>query len=185
MREAKVISMFFISMGAVLFLQSGIAFWEGIRSVEEGVIERTVPPPIEPTIEQTFMAGEKIGYLHIPAQQKKISIFEGTSEKELQKGIGHLPKSSFPGQVGNIVLSGHRDTVFIHIDEWSVGDELVIESNGEHYTYKIKKTRIVDKDDGTVLVPRPREELTITTCYPFQFIGSAPERYIVIAERIK
>lgn len=86
-----------------------------------------------------------------------------------------------PGEADNSVLSGHRDTVFRRLGEVGKGDELIVTTSAGEFTYKIYKVRIVDKDDRTVIVPKPRATLTVSTCYPFHFIGSAPERYVLVA----
>lgn len=126
--------------------------------------------------------GEKIGILSIPKLEKTLPIYEGVGEDILKKGIGHIPSTPLPGQQSNAVLSGHRDTFFRGLDRLKVGDSLIVTSNNKTYIFKIKKIRIVDKNDKTVIVPKPRSTLTLTTCYPFTYIGPAPQRYIVEAQ---
>lgn len=86
-----------------------------------------------------------------------------------------------PGEKDNSVLSGHRDSVFRRLGEVKIGDELIVTTNAGTFTYKVKRIRIVDKDDRTVIVPKPIAPLTVTTCYPFRYVGPAPERYILVA----
>lgn len=136
-------------------------------------------------IVQTFETGEKIGDLVIPKIKARLPIYHGTDEDELQKGVGHFAGSVLPGEDDNSVLSGHRDTVFRRLGEVGKGDRLIVEAEYGTFTYKVKKVRIVDADDRTVIVPKPRATLTVSTCYPFDFIGSAPERYVLVAELIK
>lgn len=128
--------------------------------------------------------GEHIGELIIPKLEAKLPIYHGTDEEELEKGIGHFAGSVMPGEKDNSVLSGHRDTVFRKLGEVGKGDLLVVKTSAGEFTYKVKKVRIVDKDDRTVIVPKPRATLTVSTCYPFDFIGASPERYILVADLV-
>lgn len=129
--------------------------------------------------------GEMIGSLTIPKLEANLPIYHGTDEDELEKGVGHFAGSVLPGEKDNSVLSGHRDTVFRKLGEVGKGDLLVVTTEAGEFTYKVRKVRIVDADDRTVIVPKPRATLTVTTCYPFDFIGDAPERYILVADLVK
>jgi len=125
--------------------------------------------------------GENIGELFIPKLDATLPIFEGADEDELAKGVGHYAGSVLPGEKDNTVLAGHRDTVFRKLGEVGKGDLLIVTTSAGKFTYKVNKVRIVDKDDRTVIVPKPTATLTVATCYPFNFIGQAPKRYILIA----
>lgn len=129
--------------------------------------------------------GEKLGDLYIPRLDAVLPIYHGTDEDELEKGVGHYAGSVLPGENDNAVLSGHRDTVFRRIGEVERGDLLIVTTSAGEFTYKVRKFRIVDADDRTVIVPKPRPTLTVTTCYPFRYIGDAPERYIITADLIE
>jgi len=128
--------------------------------------------------------GDQIGTLEIPAIHSTLPIYEGTNEDELEQGIGHYAKSVLPGESDNSVLAGHRDTIFRHLGEVKIGDNLIVSTSAGTFTYKVRKIRIVDKDDRTVIVPKPRATLTVSTCYPFRFIGPAPQRFILIANLV-
>ncbi len=128
--------------------------------------------------------GDNIGSLTIPALKQKLPIIEGTGAEELKKGVGHFSQSVLPGEQDNCVLSGHRDTVFANLGKLNIGDQLIVQTSAGTYTYEIKRVRIVDKDDKTVIVPADHAILTLTTCYPFQYIGNAPDRYILIADLV-
>jgi sortase A len=129
--------------------------------------------------------GDNIGSLTIPALKRKLPIIEGTGVKELKKGVGHFIQSVLPGEKDNCVISGHRDTVFRQLGKLKIGDELIVQTRAGVFTYKVSGTRIVHQDDRTVIVPTKSAILTMTTCYPFNFIGSAPDRYIVSATLVK
>jgi len=140
---------------------------------------------IKPTKKELYPVrpkmGEEIGELYIPKLNATLPIFHGTNEDELEKGVGHFADSVLPGEKDNSVLSGHRDTVFRRLGQVGEGDLLIVRTLAGEFTYKINKVRIVDKDDRTVIVPKPRATLTVSTCYPFTFIGAAPERYVLVA----
>jgi sortase A len=129
--------------------------------------------------------GEEMGELRIPKLNASLPIFHGTNEDELEKGVGHFADSVLPGEKDNSVLSGHRDTVFRKLGEVGKGDTLIVETKAGTFTYKVRKVRIVDEDDRSVIVSTPRATLTVSTCYPFTFVGAAPERYVLVAYLVK
>lgn len=124
---------------------------------------------------------EAIATLEIPKLKKTLPVVEGADEKALDKGIGHLTQSVFPGQGNQIVLSGHRDTVFRNFNKIKIGDYFIVHMPYGSYKYKIKKTRIVNEDDQTVIRKTNKEELVVTTCYPFHYVGNATKRFIAYA----
>ena len=128
--------------------------------------------------------GETFGELIIPKISSSLPIVEGADEDELERGVGHYANSVLPGEKDNSVLSGHRDTVFRRLGEVGIGDLLIVKTTAGEFTYKVRQVRIVDADDRTVIVPKPRATLTVTTCYPFDYIGDAPERYILVGTLI-
>ena len=128
--------------------------------------------------------GDSIGTLLIPALDQKLPIVEGTGTDDLKRGVGHFIKSALPGEPDNCVLSGHRDTVFARLGELKKGDRVTVQTAAGSYTYRIKRVRIVGKNDRTVIVHADRAILTLTTCYPFSFVGSAPDRYILSADLV-
>lgn len=140
--------------------------------------------PEKPTEFQELAEGDFIGTLLIPALDQSFPIIHGTSDANLKEGVGHYAQSVMPGVEDNCVLSGHRDTVFTDLGDLIVGDLLIIEMADRLLTYQIDGTRIVDKEDRTVIVPTDHAALTLTTCYPFVYVGSAPQRYIVTAALI-
>jgi sortase A len=125
--------------------------------------------------------GEVIGTLSIPKIKKTINIIEGTGTAELKLGVGHYVGSVLPGVSDNSVLAGHRDSVFRRLGEVKIGDLMTVRTSYGTFVYEVHKIRIVDANDRTVIVPTKDAVLTLSTCYPFRFIGNAPKRYIVQA----
>jgi LPXTG-site transpeptidase (sortase) family protein len=129
-------------------------------------------------------AGDTIGSLSIPALKQKWPIIQGTGANELKRGVGHFIQSVMPGEADNCVLSGHRTTVFAKLGKLKIDDRLIVQTSAGTFTYEIARIRIVHKDDLTVIVPTDHAELTLTTCYPFVYVGGAPDRYIVSADLV-
>lgn len=126
--------------------------------------------------------GDVAGLLTIPAINAELPIVEGTDPNDLAKGVGHYKGSYYPEQNGQIVLSGHRDTVFRRAGELRKGDTLRVDTGYGGYDYIIKDMKIVSKDDNSIItLQHEKEELILTTCYPFSYIGDAPDRYIIYA----
>ena len=144
----------------------------------EDILPNEILYPIRPLV------GENIGNLTIPALNQVIPIFHGTDEDELKKGIGHFSGSVLPGESDNSVLSGHRDTVFRELGQLQIDDQLIVNTSAGIFTYEIKDIKIVASDDKTIITPTNNPVLTVTTCYPFEFIGNSPDRYILIADLI-
>ncbi|KAB8139380.1 class D sortase [Gracilibacillus oryzae] len=129
--------------------------------------------------------GDVVGVLEIPELNAELPIIEGTDPDELEKGVGHYKSSAYPEQSDQVVLSGHRDTVFRNLGELKNGDTFIVKLSYGDFEYEMVSSKIVDADDTTVIKSTaPREELVITTCYPFSYIGNAAERYIIYAKPV-
>ena len=126
--------------------------------------------------------GDYVGELIIPSLDVELPIYEGTEKSELSKGVGRFIGSAQPGEADNCVLSGHRETVFSQLGDLELGETVIVKSELGLFSYEVDEIRIVDEDDRTVIVPYDEAILTLTTCYPFNDIGFAPERYIVSAK---
>lgn len=133
-------------------------------------------------VNYNFKTGETVGLLYIPRLDREIPIIEGTDEEELAEGVGHYKGTGFPGENRQILLSGHRDTVFRDFGKLEDGDEFHIRMKNGTFIYEMRDHEIVDANDETVIdYDRQDEYLTVSTCYPFSFIGSAPDRYVIYA----
>jgi sortase A len=127
--------------------------------------------------------GEAVGILQIPKLNANLPIVEGTDPDDLEKGVGHYKGSYYPTENGQIVLSGHRDTVFRKAGELEIGDSLEIALPYGNFEYEITETKIVEPDDLDIItLQNEKEELILTTCYPFSYVGNAPQRYIIYAK---
>ena len=120
-----------------------------------------------------------LGVLTIPSIALHAPIFEGTSEVALNRGIGRIEGTAILGASGNLGLAGHRDGFFRLLKDVKVGDVIDVESLDGRTRYRISEVLIVEPTDVYVLDPTATATLTLVTCYPFYFIGDAPQRYIV------
>jgi sortase A len=132
----------------------------------------TKPPP-----------GCLIGVLEIPRLGISSVVDEGVDNKTLLVAVGHVPGTALPGEVGNVALAGHRDTFFSELGQLHSGDDIVLTTLRGSYRYRVEATRIVNPSDKEVLDASDRPTLTLITCYPFRYIGSAPRRFIVVARQ--
>jgi sortase A len=119
--------------------------------------------------------------LRIPSLRIEVPVLEGTDELALNRGVGHIDGTPLPGERGNIGVAGHRDGFFRGLKDIRVGDSVDLYSQNGNYRYVVDEIRIVPPEDVSVLGPRSRPSITLVTCYPFYFVGSAPLRYIVHA----
>jgi sortase A len=129
--------------------------------------------------------GDRIGTIAFPTLKLSWPIYQGTTDAELAKGVGHYAKSVLPGQNDNSVLSGHRTTVFNKLGKLKQGQLILVKTSAGTFTYKVRSSRIVLKTDRTVIVPTNSAVLTLTTCYPFNNLGATDHAYVVSADLVK
>lgn len=128
--------------------------------------------------------GGLVGRIQVPRLDLSAVIFEGTTEPVLRKGVGHFIGSALPAAPGNVVLAAHRDTFFRALQNVKKGDEIVLQDLSGRFRYRVRSMTVVPPDAVEVLRPTPAPTLTLITCYPFAFLGHAPERFVVRAEQI-
>jgi sortase A len=126
-----------------------------------------VPPPL--------------GVLEISTLQLHVPILEGTDDLTLDRGVGHIAGTAPLGEPGNVGIAGHRDGFFRVLKDIHVGDTIDVYTHRGRARYLVDEIQIVSPGDVSVLAPRAKPSLTLVTCYPFYFVGSAPSRYIVHA----
>ena len=122
-----------------------------------------------------------LGVLEISAIQLQVPVLEGTDELTLDRAVGHIPGTAPLGEPGNIGIAGHRDGFFRGLKDVHVGETIDVYTQRGRSRYAVDEIQTVSPDDVSVLAPRARPSLTLVTCYPFYFVGSAPLRYIVHA----
>lgn len=132
--------------------------------------------------EATFgKRAEPIALLRIPTVNLEVPVLQGTDEFTLNSGVGIIKNTSLPGEGGNIGIAGHRDGFFRGLKDIKTGDNINLVTIAGTSVYVVDRIRITDPTDVSVLRPREKPSLTLVTCYPFYFVGPAPNRYIVEA----
>ena len=128
--------------------------------------------------------GSLIGMLDVPRLELSTPVIQGDDTRTLKRAVGHLPDTPMPWDEGNSAIAGHRDGLFRPLKDVKIGDEIRFRTTRAEYLYRVKKTAIVKPDDLSVLAPQDDPAtLTLITCYPFYYVGSAPKRFIVHATR--
>jgi sortase A len=126
-----------------------------------------------------------LGRLEIPRLGLSVMVVEGDDHRTLRRAVGHVPGTALPGQDGNTALTGHRDTFFRPLRNIRPEDIITLTTLQGRYRYRVLSTQVVNPDDVSVLEASQKEILTLITCHPFYFVGAAPNRFIVRAERIQ
>lgn len=189
------------TIGVVLVAGSAVAYVDGVRGRQQAMdrfAEMTaVAQPHDGTVDLTDWSAARIkawpstrdlpsaaplAVLRIPRVRLEVPVLEGTDEITLNRALGHIEGTALPGTDGNAGIAGHRDGFFRSLKDVVAGDVIELETplRGKA-TYRIERIRIVAPEEVWVLDPTPARSLTLVTCYPFYFVGSAPERYIVRA----
>jgi sortase A len=145
-----------------------------------GTTPRAAAPYAPP--ERPVRVGDTIARLEIPRLGADLYIVEGDGARQLRLGPGHIAGTALPGQDGNCIIAGHRDTHFRVLKDIRAGDEILLQTARGEFKYRVDATKVVSPRDTQPLRPTRDAELHLVTCYPFYYLGSAPKRFIVRAE---
>ena len=148
------------------------------RALKETNLARAESPAI------AVSEGSPLGRVEISAVGLTVMVLEGTDEGTLRRAVGHIRGTPLPGQRGNVALAGHRDTFFRGLRKIRVNDEITLTTLSGSYRYRVDSTKVVKPEETEVLEDYGDDILTLVTCYPFNFVGSAPRRFIVRAHRV-
>lgn len=181
-------------IAALHYLRGWEAQRAGRRVLEERRAEVPRPPEVPGIVvassagavpPERYPLGEPIARLRIPIAQIDAIVFGGSDQDSLEKGPGHVPGTQLPGQesgFNNCVITGHRDSHFRNLGWLRKGHRIELETPRCRETYRVVSREIVSPDAVRVLEPSATPRLTLITCYPFTFIGPAPQRLVVVAE---
>lgn len=179
-----ILSLYYLGVFGYQIFSHETAQRQTLAVAEKRVELEKRPVPSEQTpkiVDFSAVYNEPLGTVEIPKLNRTLPLIEGTDANVLKQGVGHYSTTVFPGQNEQILISGHRDTVFRNFDQLEIGDYFILNMPYGTYTYAIQKTDIVPKDDTTVIRKMGEEVLVVSTCYPFRYIGDAPERFIIYA----
>ncbi len=150
--------------------------YAGGRETSEGLDRPgTDPQPV---------VGERLARLVIPRLNIKAVVVEGVGDEELRLAVGHVPGTGLPGREGNIALAAHRDTFFRGLGKLQAGDVIRLTTLTGDHEYEVEWTKVVAPKDVWVMDDVGGQVLTLITCFPFHYVGSAPDRYIVRARLV-
>lgn len=127
--------------------------------------------------------GTLVGRIEIPRLGVSAIVLEGIGNRTLRRGVGHIPETALPENGGNVGLAAHRDSFFRELKDVRKDDVIMLRTLEGTYEYRVEWTRIVRPEDTEVLDDTGVPALTLVTCYPFYYVGSAPERFVVRAVR--
>ena len=159
---------------AVSYAGYAVLYSQAYQTIELRKFERN-PPLAEPHFPNL---GEVIGEIQIPRLGVKAVIVQGDAPELLDRAVGHIPQTALPGR-GNVALAGHRDRLFRPLSQIHQGDTIVLETVRGSFTYEVESTFVVPSTEIGVLQSSNANELTLITCFPFEYIGHAPKRFIV------
>lgn len=140
-------------------------------------VSRNEPPA--PLVE-----GGVLGEIQVPRLHLKAIVVEGDSNTILRRAVGHIPETALPGEPGNVALAGHRDTFFRPLRNIRLGDSITLQTSNGAFQYLVESTEIVPATAVEILDATPRRTLTLITCFPFDYVGPAPKRYVVRAREL-
>jgi sortase A len=198
-------SMVFMCSGFAALLYAGYAvadrYW--FQSVEIAAFEnarvaapltpRALPPdlaPASPAAPHTAAPVARIadaaviGEIEVPSVGLKAIVVQGDSDDVLRRAVGHLPETPLPGQAGNVGLAGHRDGLFRPLRDVHPGDTILLRTHSGDYQYRVDWMAVVAPEYNDLLLPTEESALTLVTCYPFNYVGPAPKRFIVRAHEV-
>lgn len=145
---------------------------------------RMAKTPDRSTVQKPIKSGDVLGRMDIPRLGISVAVLQGTSSRTLRLGAGHMEGTPLPGTPGNSGIAGHRDTFFRELRNIRDHDEIQIQTATGLVRYQVDWVKIVGPEDTTVLTGKAREStLTLVTCYPFYFVGPAPNRFVVHARQ--
>ncbi len=142
---------------------------------------QAAPAAQTPAPRPRLARGEAMRRVEIPRLGVSVVVRSGSDARTLQLAVGHIPGTALPGDPGNVGLAGHRDTFFRRLRDIKPDDDIVVTTPQGVFTYRVERTVVVEPEDVWVLDPTDTPTLTLVTCYPFTYFGSAPQRFIVRA----
>ena len=141
-------------------------------------------PSTSPKSAPAAGADRLIGRIEIPRLLVSAVVVEGIDKTILRRGVGHIPGTALPGQAGNVGVAGHRDSFFRGLRGLRIKDTIQFATPGGEFKYEVESLRVVMPDNVGVLAPSHDNVLTLVTCYPFSYIGTAPKRFVVRARQV-
>ena len=177
----------FLVAGIALLGFAGYAvldqYWYQRAEISRFEAVRALPKP-PAVVTPPIAEGGVIGELEVPRLKLKAMVVQGDSEQLLRRAVGHLPETALPGEPGNVALAGHRDGIFRPLRNVLPGDSIIFRTADREFQYQVEWTAVVPPSAVRVIEPTSEPALTLVTCFPFYYVGAAPERFVVRARKI-
>lgn len=174
----------FVYIQASLYQVSEARQFENTLSSASPALEMAPQRELQTTLRTPTQDGSPIGRIEIPRIGVSAVVVEGVTPRSLRLAVGHIPGTALPGESGNIGIAGHRDTFFRGLRHIRGGDTVTVATLHGSYEYSVESTEIADPGSVRALQPSSEPMLTLITCYPFYFVGPAPQRFIVRAHPV-
>lgn len=168
----------------VFTIAEGVLYQRGNTLPLDIASQKLAQGETRPHLRALAFEGAALIRLEVPRLGMSVLVAEGTTAHTLKLGAGHIRGTAYPDESGNVGIAGHRDTFFRPLRGINPGDTIVLTTPHEALRYSVEWTRVVQPSEIEVLRPSPEPVLTLVTCYPFKFVGSAPQRFIVRARRV-
>jgi sortase A len=191
--ERLLLTIGIVCLGYFAYVSAETALYQAYETRElDAILSSASPPPLATVdraapslpVASAVKPGAAIGRLEIPRLHVSAIVRTGTDARTLRLAIGHIGGTALPGEVGNMGLAAHRDTFFRRLGEIREDDVVRLVTPTGAFSYRVAGTKIVEPQETWVLDPTETPALTLITCYPFRYIGSAPQRFIVRAELV-
>jgi sortase A len=178
----RAASYFFLAVGLLALGYAGYVVVDAhaYQAYEESKFEAASPAQAP----HLLVEGGVIGEIEVARLHLKAIVVQGDSHTLLRRAVGHIPETALPGTTGNVVLAGHRDTFFRPLRNIRLGDAITLKTPDGAFLYRVESTEVVPPSDMEVLNASSDRILTLITCFPFDYIGPAPNRFVVRARQL-
>jgi sortase A len=177
----------FLTSGTVGLTYAGCVFVDAhnYQAREQGALEESrVKNVSRSEAPRLVIEGGVIGEMEVPRLGLKVIVVQGDSPRILRRAVGHIRETALPGESGNVALTGHRDTFFRPLRNIQSGDAITVKTLDAEFRYRVESTTVVPPSDISVLQASRERTLTLITCFPFYYLGAAPNRFIVRARQV-
>lgn len=183
-RRARWAALLLALPGALSLGYAAFLYFDGV--IHQWRYERIFERKRTGAVGSVNAAEEPVARIAIPRLAVSAMVLDGVGDETLRRAVGRVPGTATPGATGNVVLAAHRDTFFRPLRDIRRNDEIRVETvTGGVYRYVVESTRVVEPDEVSVLRPTSEPTLTLLTCYPFEFVGPAPQRFVVTARQVR
>jgi len=176
-----------VGLGYAGYIVADEHIYQEVEAAQFETVSKAIAPeaPTAGAPKRVIIEEGLIGELEIPRLGLKLAVVQGDSERILRRAVGHLPSTAMPGDLGNVALAGHRDTFFRPLRKIEPGDAITLKTYDGGFEYRVESIEVISPGNIGVLKPTGARTLTLITCFPFHYVGAAPNRFIVRATQLE